>query len=231
MKRLPFYFLFVLLIALISSGELQAQKLTVGLRAGTSVFKVHNEDINSKTKFTSGLAFAVPIDIQLNKRFSLQPEIAFVQKGVRFENHWETDVRTTDVKTNYLEIPVLFKANFGKNRLKGHVFLGPSFGYATNRYTVKQIGDADKKINGVSFIDGPGAKSKRFEMNVVGGVGASFQCGPGSILLDARYSLGLTDNTKFKGEKPGVWSKTTNRGMTFSLGYSVPLSFMPWAHR
>lgn len=170
-----------------------------------------------------GLDLAIPVEFTLSPVFSIQPEVHFTQKGVQFEKVVDGQDQTYAVKTNYMELPVLLKANYGQEKFKCYAFVAPSLGYATNRFTVDKIGDADEVKEDVDFIDVGDAKSQRWEFSAIGGIGGLMKAGIGSFVLDVRYSFGLTDNTKFENDKPDNWKKTTNRGCTISVGYVIPI--------
>lgn len=218
-------FLLTILAVVSFSTIAFSQQTAVGLRTGATYFTLDNEDINDETKYTLGVDLAIPIEFQLSPFFSIQPELHFTQKGVQFEDVVDGEDQTIAVKTNYLELPVLFKANFGSERLRGYAFVAPSVGYATNRFTSEKLGSADRIKEPVDFIEEEVANSRRWDFSAIGGAGVSVQAGVGSIVLDVRYSLGLSDNTNFTDEAPDDWEKTTNRGCTVSVGYMVPLGF------
>lgn len=218
-------FFFTLLVVVCVSATAFSQQTAVGLRTGATYFTLTNEAINDEAKYTLGVDLAIPIEFQLSPFFSVQPELHFTQKGVQFEDVVNGEDQTIAVKTNYVELPVLLKANFGTQRLRGYAFVAPSLGYATNRFTAEKLGDADWVKERVDFIETEGAESRRWDFSAIGGVGASVQAGVGSIVLDVRYSFGLSDNTNFTDEAPEDWEKTTNRGCTISVGYMVPLGF------
>jgi len=213
----------ILLEMLLVLGTAFPQNTSIGLRTGVSSFTLHNDEINDDAKYTMGLNLAIPFEYTLSPVFSIQPELHFIQKGVQFEELVDGQDYEFAVKTDYLELPVLLKANFGEGKFKYYAFVAPSLGFATNRFTVEKTGDADKVKEDINFIDEEVAKSQRWEFSASGGAGVSMQAGIGSIVLDVRYSHGLTDNTKFKTDKPDDWEKTSNRGCTLSVGYMVPL--------
>ncbi|MCB0637037.1 MAG: PorT family protein [Lewinella sp.] len=218
LKNLAFT-LTLLLAAQIAYG----QQVSIGLRAGASYFTVHDEQLDDAL-YDLGMDFALPVEISLSPLFSIQPELHFTQKGTAFESTTDGMDHRLALKTNYLELPVLLKANYGADRFQCNVFVAPSLGYALNRYTTEQLGDADKVKEDVDFIDEGPIQSQRWDVSVLGGIGASLQAGPGRVVIDARYSFGLMDSAKFEDDRPDDWTRTTNRGCTLSVGYMVPLN-------
>lgn len=221
MKFIQFFLL--TLAALCYSSAVFSQNTAIGFRLGATDFTLDNEAINDEAKYTLGVDLAIPVEFQLSPFFSVQPELHFTQKGAQFEDVVNGEEEIFAVKTNYLELPVLLKANVGTQRLRGYAFVAPSLGYATNRFTSEKLGDNDRIKERIDFIEGEGAESQRWDFSAVGGAGASLQAGVGSFVLDVRYSFGLSDNTRFEDETPAGWEKTRNRGCTISLGYMLPL--------
>jgi len=208
--------LFVLLFAATTAFSQQA---SIGLRTGASYFKVHYDDFETEPDYTMGLDIAIPVEFQLSSVFSIQPELHFTQKGVAFDSGEDNSIA---VKTNYLELPVLLKARYGIERYQLYAFAAPSVGYATNRFVVDKTGDEREKED-LDFVTDGDIQDQRWEFGVVGGIGASFQAGVGSIVIDARYAMDLNDDTKFENDEPDDWKKATNRGCTLSVGYMIPI--------
>ena len=85
------------------------------------------------------------------------------------------------VRTDFLDVPVLARYTFGKG-LRGYVFAGPSFDFRLNAST-RFTGLGQSESQDISSQ----VKSFEFALAVGGGV----ELGP--ILLEARWSEGLTD--------------------------------------
>ncbi len=215
-----------ILIALIAisifTNEILAQQNAIGLRVGATYFTLDNDEIDD-AEYTMGLDLAIPFEYRFTSNFSIQPELHFTQKGVQFEEIEEGQDVTIAVKTNFIELPVLLKAQHGTEKFSYYLFVAPSVGYATNRFLTEKIGDGDREKQEVDFIDEGDAQSQRWEFSAIGGIGGSVKAGIGHVVLDVRYSLGLTDNTKFDGDQPDDWEKTTNQGCTLSVGYMIPI--------
>jgi hypothetical protein len=211
------------LLLLLAAQIAYGQQVSIGLRAGATYFTLHDEQLDDAL-YDLGMDFALPVEISLSTVFSVQPELHFTQKGTAFEHTTDGVDQRIALKTNYLELPVLLKANYGGDRFQCNLFVAPSLGYALNRYATEKVGDADKVREDIDFVEEGPVQSQRWDVSVLGGIGASLQAGPGRIVIDARYSFGLTDSAKFEEDRPADWSRTTNRGCTLSVGYMVPLS-------
>jgi hypothetical protein len=135
--------------------------------------------------------------------FSLQPELLFTQKGYQGSK----DSRLT---VNYLEIPVMGRFSLGSNSTRGYLGVGPSYGYAIGG---KNRG-ADGKESDLIFGDGKG-KVKRSDWGVQFGLGFIQRLGYGSLQLEGRYGLGLSNIDP---------AESHNRVISFTVGYAIPLS-------
>jgi hypothetical protein len=131
--------------------------------------------------------------------FLIQPEVLYTQKGAKYD---EGGAEAT-VKLDYVEVPVLFKGRFGSGGVKPSVFAGPAVGFKVSAKT--EFDGEEEDIEDVKGTD----------FGIVFGAGLDLAAGPGSFIIDARYTLGLTtlDDSPDPGDvKNGVWS--------FSVGYT-----------
>ncbi|MCB0661566.1 MAG: PorT family protein [Saprospiraceae bacterium] len=215
--------LFILLIVFFSLGTVFGQNTSIGLRAGASYFTIDNDLIDEDANYTMGLNLAIPFEYSLSSIFSLQPELNFTQKGIEFDGTQDGEDLYIKLRTNYVELPVLFKARYGNDFIKGYAFVGPSIGFAANRFISTKIGDGDCETESIDFITEGDVQDQRWEVSAIGGVGIDIAAGPGAFVVDVRYALGLTDDSKFDGDKPTDWKKSLNKGCTLSVGYKIPL--------
>ena len=216
-------FILIVLEIILALYNAFSQTTTAGFRVGANYFTIHNELIEDNAMHTAGIDLAIPVEFKISPLFSIQPELHFSQKGAKFESIQEGKDLAVEVKTNYLELPLILKANYGTERVKYYLFAAPSIGYATNRFIAEKTGATDKVIENIDFIKEGATQSQRFELSALVGVGTSLKAGVGAIVIDIRYSFGLTDNTKLNKERPSSFGKTTNRGCTLSAGYMMPI--------
>ncbi|WET48127.1 porin family protein [Chryseobacterium indologenes] len=145
----------------------------------------------SKTSFQAGLGVNIQTGI---KNFSVQPEVNFISKGTKFKNSAGSET----YNFNYIEVPVLAKYSFGPV----YVNAGPSIGFL--------MGKNDK-------VKSAYGKTKSIDFGLQMGAGIAVPAGPGKVIIDGRYNLGLNNISDEKG------ADVKNRGFMISLGYAVPL--------
>lgn len=82
--------------------------LYVGPKVGVAFSKLSNSDAfagTGDTKFRTGLHLGVVGKLGITERWSIQPELTFMQKGVRVK----TGPIESNFKTSYIGIPILAK--------------------------------------------------------------------------------------------------------------------------
>ncbi len=138
----------VLLTSLVASAQ-----ISVGVRGGISGSSVTKfdliENITPDFRYKIAPNVAVFAEIPLTERFSIQPELAYHHKGFRVEEGIDIAGQfgginipingRINVKTHYVEVPVLAKFLFGDRDAAHYYFMvGPSVGF---------LADAGLRIN------------------------------------------------------------------------------------
>ncbi len=207
-----------LAIASTTIGTSMAQ-LSVGAKGGGTLNTVSgNTTAGTEKDMTLGYQFGATVNYGFSKIFSLQPEVIFIQKGGRASSSSTDDF--TQLTANYLEVPILAKAQFGGEKFKGFVVLGPYAGYwAGGKNKTSLLGTETKEsIDFDNNIDDDGYKQNRIDLGINGGLGMQYAIGRGNIFLDARYGFGLFDMNKYNTE-PTDYKTQANRSVEVSLGY------------
>lgn len=184
-------------LALVPSGAV-AQSVGGGVKAGVALGDVPkiSEEVDDlqivDTTYRTGFAVGGFIAWRFDSGFAIQPEVLYTQKGVKVtarEAGVSADLR---VKTDFLDVPVLARYTFGKV-VRGYVFAGPSFDF-------KMSAKMEVKALGTSEEEDLSEDVESFEFAFVFGGGVEF----GPVLLEARWSEGLTDLGKEAAGEPSV---------------------------
>lgn len=167
------------MLLLCLSGSTLIGQASVGIRAGVISSKQNVQDSNIGEDYKSKLG----ADIALIAEFpigimAISPEFHWLQKGAKIKD-LNGPVGEVSRTFNYLEIPLLFKLNFGK--IAGFFFMaGPSIGYL--------LDGTDKDMDGhTNDIDLDFYKRTEWGAHVGGGIAV------GPLKFDLRYIFGLTD--------------------------------------
>lgn len=177
-------------------------QVSAGVRAGLNLadLALDPEEVDSKilSRFVGGVFVTVPV----NPVVAFQPEVLFSQQGTRFREEGVT----AKLKLDYIQVPLL-----GKFRLGSHVpiaiLLGPSLGYRTNATFDVPGFPAELEQE---FED----ELKRFDFGLVTGVGLDF----GPLVIDGRYTWGLTNIGKEEAIAPGDNGSAKNRVLSLTAG-------------
>jgi hypothetical protein len=192
MKRLiVLSLMLVAMLAITASAADPGEKMPMaaGIKAGVSLANATGSDATisfADKKMKIGLAGGAFIGFEIAPQFVLQPELLYVQKGVKYEEKGGPAKLT--VKTDYLQVPVLFKfIPKMSGKIQPSIFAGP---WLALRMSAKEKyeGDPDPAENGEVDVKDD-LKSTDFGISFGAGIGAKMT--KGELFLDARYDLGL----------------------------------------
>jgi opacity protein-like surface antigen len=109
----------------------------------------------------------------------------YLQKGASEEE----DGGTVDIKLAYIELPVLFKLQFGTGSTKPYLMAGPTIGLNLSADMEVGMGDLSLEVDFSELIE-------TIDYGLAFGGGVSFAVGENSLFIEARYNLGLADIAK-----------------------------------
>jgi outer membrane protein with beta-barrel domain len=190
-----------------STNEVSAQ-VTLGARVGyTQADMIF--DPEAETSRLSSVAGGAFLRFGLGS-VSFQPEVLVVTKGF-LETVGPADLQ---LKTDYLEVPVLLRLSTGAGSpFAPYLLVGPSLGYEIRCQIEEEV--AGQQVTDDCNDDDP--NHKKFDVGVTGGLGFEFAIGAGSLLIEGRYVHGLTDLND------GDSISERNRAFGAFLGYAIPL--------
>ncbi len=153
--------------------NINAQNVAIGIKVGSNLTKITGKAFTEEYQlgYNAG-AFA---EISLSNDFGIQPEVLFNQVNTKKAsgidsvfNGWQQN--TSDIKLNYLTIPILFRYNL--NKLLS-INVGPQYGILLNK-------NESLWANGKEAI-------KSGEFSMIGGVTVNIK----RIRVIGRYIIGL----------------------------------------
>ena len=168
-------------------------QLKFGVKGGLNISSVHlNSDIlkaDNVTGFQIGPMIETTIPLV---GVGMDAAILYSQKGMDVKSETGT---STNVKTDYIDVPVNLKWKFGLPIIKGYLGAGPYIGF---------------RVGGDKFWEIPGSvvgqvKAKNFSAGLNFGAGVELIS---HLQVGINYGLGLTDN--YSAEKYDLNAK--NRG-------------------
>ena len=198
--------------ALFAQQQSAAAQVVLGAKLGATFSNVDQDpdafDTSSLTSFGGGgfIRFRIA-------GLSLQTELLALTKGATFEDPIPDD--NLKLKVDYIEVPLMLR--FGLSSGTGfmpYVMAGPSVGFEIGCELEEDDSDISEDCDeaGVGLFE-----RAKTDFGLTGGLGFELPAGPGNVLLEGRYTLGLTDINK-EGE-----AKQRNRMFGVFVGYAVPL--------
>ncbi len=164
-----------------------------------------NEDFSDPRNAFGATGF---VSFQFGKYFSLQPELSYMSRG----NQSEVSGETATTQLDYFQLAFFFRFTIPTNSpLTPSFFFGPSG--ALNIDAKSVYNDEETDLDNVRVYDaGP-----------IFGAGIDYQIGPGAIVAEGRYYMGLLklgeyDRLTYSNE-PEIY----NKALEFALGYKFNL--------
>lgn len=194
-------------LALTAPGHAQ----TIGFKLGASlanwdVSDAEDVGLNSITGFAGGGFVRFGLG-----RLGIQAELLSITKGTEFD-----DTGTDDdgkVSLEYVEIPLLLHLPLMVGQsFAPYLIAGPSVAF--------EIG-CDFKAEGIEIEcddpDGDIVERETTDFGLSVGGGLAFAMGPGAVLVEGRYTWGLTNLNS------GTGPEIKNRNALLMAGYEIPL--------
>lgn len=154
---------------------------SVGPELGINLAKFGDD--GSDSDFKTGILGGGFVTYSIRNTHAFTGKVLLSQKGAK-----DGDKKWT---MNYVEVPVVVRLFFNRDgAFRPNVFTGPSFGFLAGVRTKEGDDDYVK-------VDNYSDAYNTFDLGVTAGLGFNYQCSPGTrILIDARYTHGLTDISK-----------------------------------
>jgi hypothetical protein len=219
MKRILVLALLAVLVLSLSAFAAEAGKkmpMAAGIKAGISLANATGSDATitgGDKKMKLGLGFGGFFAFTPMKSFTIQPEVLYVQKGVKYNETGGSEKLT--YKVDYLEVPVLFKftPEMQNSKIAPTLFAGPFLGFLMTAKE-KLEGAADPADN---YDDDVKDYMKSTEFGITFGGGLGYKMAKGELFFDARYDLGLSKIQK--AEPEGYQSNVKNSAILVLVGY------------
>lgn len=209
----------------LSTFSVNAQ-LSMGAKAGIRIasmtgFTAENfgeEGEEFRTENVIGVDVGAVLSYQVSSLFTIQPELSYVQKGVKIIGSEDGFGTEGILRVNNLELTALAKLTFGSGQVQGYFAAGPSFGYALDGKIESEVDLLGSPLKFKMDLDFDEMEFSRTDFGGILGAGVLFNAGPVNLFLDGRYAIGFTNlNT---GDDD---IESQNRGISLTFGVLVPV--------
>jgi hypothetical protein len=204
--------LFVLFGLLLAAAPAAAQSPAIGFKLGATFSNLDVDDpdgdeTSSLTAFGGGgfIRFGLA-------GLGAQVDVLALTKGSKIESITEGDA---DLKLDYIEVPLQLVFGLGSSRFAPYLMIGPSLAFEIGCEVSGEDGETELEADcdDVDFFD-----RKSVDIGATGAAGLMIPMGPGSLLLEGRYTHGLTNIYDDAGD-----NEVKNRSWGVFGGYSIPL--------
>jgi Outer membrane protein beta-barrel domain len=212
-----------------SNNSFSLEKTSIGVRGGVNFSTMTQfpllQSITPDFQFLPSPSGAIFAEIPISNHLSIQPELAFTQKGFFVNEYANVGGNFLGIdlpiggslafKTNYVELPILAKINLG-NPQETHIYLlaGPAIGYLfDSRAMIDILG-----IFPISTNIGTGLFNK-IDFSGIASAGVSVPMGRSTFFVEGRYQYGFSRvlDTGF------VLLPIRNRTLGASIGFQIPI--------
>jgi len=206
---------FVLLISSTTVPILHAQDVKFGFAAGAAFanYKAKADGISFSAEVKTGITAGILIDIPVDKNFSFQPALNFVQKGTKYEFSDFGITEESKMTVNLVEVPLNVLFNYPITGGTLFVGAGPSVAFALSGKEKYDDGTQTDE-NEISFGNDPDnddMKGLDLGINLLGGF---------------RLTNGLFVSTGFNAGLNNLLPGGSDEGTLKSNYFSVKIGFM-----
>ena len=204
------------------TGTAEAQ-MTIGAKGGVNMANLENAEVlgaESRTAFVGG-GF---LRMGFLRGLTLQPELLYSSKGAEIPDEGAPGSPGT-VQLDYVEIPVLLRYDFPFEPFRPYLYGGPYGAFEVGC----EVDVPGENTEATDCGEGFGGDNRRsFDWGAIAGGGLSFGMGPGRLLLEARYGIGMQDLIDDADEVPDDQQSEDieNRWASFLVGFEVVMGGM-----
>jgi hypothetical protein len=203
------FFGFIIVALLTGSSNVTALQMGAGAKLGLSLgslsgAKVDDMDTSFNPSMRLGLAGYGFLSVDILNNLGAQLEAGYVMKGKKWSNK-QYDKTYSQTNFDYLEIPLLIKVMLPLGIVKPMLYAGPEFGILLSSKIHEHWEAPGFPITDTTY-DFPDSSRSSSEFGLVLGGGTALDLGPGALVLDIRYTLGLSSiykATESEKKEPG----------------------------
>ena len=228
MKRLITLSILLVIIWSMSAVIVAAvPRLDFGAKLGLNATGMLGDDVDKTSYPKKGFVGGAFVRWDLIPRVGLQVELLYTQRGTESSVNNFGLIDTLAIKLDYLEIPVLFRYVLPfPGKVKPNFLFGPALAF---NVSAKTTTDDNSSFYGsdLEIINARGT-----EFSIILGAGIDVTLGKGTLLLETRYNIGLTEafedvdsgtelaENEISFTDSGEALDLKNGGFSFMIGYA-----------
>ncbi len=212
----------LVLVTFSTLTNLYAQKIELGFKGGVNISNATLDpappsEVTKKARV--GMIFGALAEFNVAQSFYLQPEVEYINKGLKMEGTYTGGSFTSVSRIDYLQIPVYAKFKFvnKKSPFMPYLFAGPVLGFnlkSEAEVTQTVLGSGGTSTTTTTTTDNK-SETESIEFGLNFGLGAELRVAPKvGIFISGLYNLGLTNINKSSTDT----TKIKNNGINIFAG-------------
>lgn len=191
-----------------------ARAQTIGFKLGAAFSNMSTDVDALSTEGMTGFTGGGHIRFGLGGRVGIQAEILSTTRGANFTGSRAGAADNFDLRFEYVDIPLMLFVPLTTGMVAPYVFGGPALSLEVRcRFTPTGTSGAA----GERDCDEAGLQTRSPDFSLVGGGGLAFGMGPGTVLIEGRYTAGMRSI-----DDSGV-DDFRHRSVSVLAGYEIPL--------
>ena len=181
-------FIWIALFALTFTTQINSQSLKAGIIGGFNFSNLNAtiSDIKREVDGVTNFGIGAVILYDLNYNLAVQIEPMYISKGGIIKKNDESS--EMDIKANYIELPILFKASIGGN-IRPFVSAGTTIGFFLN-------GTGTTEVSNLQLMMDVKPITNTIELGLTFGAGVGIDLWKGHLFVEGRYSFSLANQIK-----------------------------------
>ncbi len=215
------------IFVLVISAFAESKPFSVALKGGIGLSTLWGNDAADSSgmisAYRSGFYGGICGAYQFSENFAVQLEGLYAMKGKSAVGDYADKSKGIFYKLDYCEIPVTLRYSIPISPISDFMlFAGPNVSYrlsATKDSTILWEPSGIKKSDTLMDLK---TQTNPFDFGITVGGGMAIDAGPGEILFDVRYTLGLVSIDKVSDAQKSNGTKQLdlkNSNIGFMLGY------------
>lgn len=219
MKKLVQFVIVLCLIGLASESYAQRLGIKAGLNLSNMTYKDNEETYSEDFKSTPGFHAGVTAEFAAGNMLSFETGLLYTTKGFRISETERIMGETFELEgkrtLNYLEVPLLAKANFDLGGATVYGTAGPYVAMGLSgqdKFTFKYDGESETETEDIEWgSDEENDDLRPLDYGLSFGAGVEIR----SITLGVSYGLGLANISAYRADEDVI----KNRVLSVSVGY------------
>lgn len=205
--------------------------VSLGIKGGIGLSSFWGKDAadtaGMTATFRSGVCAGIMASLNFSEHFAGQLELLYSMKGKSSIGDFATYSKGITLKTDYAEAPLLLKFSYPVGEISRLILCaGPTFSFLiSSRKDSTITSQPAQNILIDSSLD-MRSRTNPYDIGITAGAGIAVKGGPGDVLFEVRYTLGLLNKYKLTDEEKRANTRQPdikNSYIAFLVGYSITL--------